>query len=253
LNTILVGCEYSGTTTLAYAITDWAKSALGGPFGFHDHWKIPHLGHPKSDSDDHYQQMIADWRAGTGEDPTVTGFDKKEQELFLALTPGQKECFQRYHMEYHLSDAFYGYRHHNVVGMHIDEAVYAGLYYGYGGDGDYADRKVYARKLEKTILKRAPNSVLILVKASPEVIRKRMSDNPHHNGLIKDKDVELVLGRFEEEYDLSILSNKFTIDTSTATVEESLGEFVHKMDQFLTDSDRTDMLVNNAKARGEWV
>ena len=253
MNIILVGCEYSGTTTLAVAITYWAKEAVSADFGFHDHWKVPHLGHPKSDSPEHLQQMVSDWKEGKGEDPTRSGFSAEEQDLFLALTPGQQEQYQRYHMYYHLSDDFYRYRHHNMVGMHIDEAVYAGLYYGYGGDGQYAEREVMARNLENIILEKAPNTVLILVKATPEVIRSRMKENPHYNGLVKDKDVEHVLGRFEEEFDRSIIKNKFTIDTNASTVEESLCDFVEKIDEFLTDSDRTDILVNKAKSRDQWV
>ena len=253
MHLVLAGCEYSGTTTLNYAITDWGKAVLGEGVGFHDHWKIPHLSHPTARGDKTMDEMIADWVAGKGEDPTTSGFTEEEQNLFLALTPSQKEMFQRYHMEYHLSDAFYSYGHHNVVGMHIDEAVYAGLYYGYGGDGEYSDRKLYARYVEKTMLRKAPDTVMVLVKATPEVIRRRMKEHPHHNGVLKDKDVELVLQRFEEEYEGTVIEKKFTIDTSTATVEESLREFLDKIDEFLTDADRTQILVHKAKQRGEWI
>lgn len=250
---VLAGCEYSGTTTLNYALTDWAKGVLSGGFGFHDHWKIPHLSHPTERGGMKMDEMIADYLAGRGDDPTTSGFTEEEQDLLLALTPSQKEMFQRYHMEYHLSDAFYSYGHHNVVGMHIDEAVYAGLYYGYGGDGEYSDRKDYARYVEKSMLRKAPDTVMVLVKATPEVIRRRMKENPHHNGVVKDKDIELVLQRFEEEYERSLIEKKFTIDTSTATVEESVREFLEKIDEFLTDADRTSILVNKAKQRGEWI
>ena len=87
---ILVGCEYSGTTTLAEAISEWAKEVMGGGFGFHDHWKIPHVSHPP-------------------------GLTAEEQEQFMALSPNLKEMFQRYHIEYHLSPSFYGDPHHNSV------------------------------------------------------------------------------------------------------------------------------------------
>ena len=120
---ILVGCEYSGTTTLSEAISEWAKEVMGGGFRFHDHWKVPHVSHPP-------------------------GLTAEEQEQFLALSPNLKEMFQRYHMEYHLSPSFYGDPHHNSVGFHIDEAVYAPLYYGYGGAGEYGDRVRTARRTE---------------------------------------------------------------------------------------------------------
>ena len=123
---ILVGCEYSGTTTLAEAISEWAKEVMGGGFGFHDHWKIPHVSHPP-------------------------GLTAEEQEQFMALSPNLKEMFQRYHIEYHLSPSFYGDPHHNSVGFHIDEAVYAPMYYGYGGSGEYGDRARSARRTEAHI------------------------------------------------------------------------------------------------------
>ena len=40
---IIAGCEYSGATTLAKGICQWAQSVMGGPFTFHDHWKIPEI------------------------------------------------------------------------------------------------------------------------------------------------------------------------------------------------------------------
>ena len=44
MNLILIGGEYSGTTTLASKISEWGKKTFGGDHhGWHDHWKIPHL------------------------------------------------------------------------------------------------------------------------------------------------------------------------------------------------------------------
>ena len=43
----LIGCEYTGTTTLGNAIFDWSLDALGRRMMLHDHWKMPHIsGHP---------------------------------------------------------------------------------------------------------------------------------------------------------------------------------------------------------------
>ena len=84
----------------------------------------------------------------------------------------------------------------------------------------------------------APDTVLMLVKASPDVIRRRMAENPHENGLVKDEDVERVLEAFQEQYDESFIRKKFDIDTSEATVEESLSEFLEKLQPHLSDSDR---------------
>jgi hypothetical protein len=254
MHLVLIGCEYSGTSTLALAISNWTKEAFGvGGFGFHDHWKIPHLNHPPAETPEESDAAFQAWAEGRGEDPTMMGYDDEEQTLLLALTPKQKEAFQRYHMEYHVSPTFYSYDHHNLVGMHIDEAVYAGLYYGYGGDGEYADRKQYARHVEETMIERAPDTVLALCKASPDVIRRRMNENPHPNAVVQEKDVDMVVARFEEEYELSRFENKFTVDTGTQSVEDSLAEFVCKYEPYISDADRMKMLVQGAKRRGEWV
>ena len=253
MHLVLIGCEYSGTTRLSWAITEWTTSVMGSPCGFHDHWKIPHLNHSPHQSWEGVEAAFAAWAEGKGEDPTRMGFTEEEQELLLALTPRQKEMWQRYHMEYHLSGSFYSEDHHNVVGMHIDEAVYAGLYYGYGGRGEYADRGQYARRIEKEMLELAPNTVLVLCQASPEVIRSRMQENPHERGLLQDKDVELVVQRFEEEYEHSLMTKKFTVDTGNQTIEESLAEFVEKYDEFISEANRLRMLVHRAKQKGEWL
>ena len=221
---ILIGCEYSGTTTLAAAINGWAEKVFGERVGFHDHWKVPHISHaPHTD---------------------------EENEQFMALSPNLKESFQRYHMEYHVSPSFYGDPHHSQVGFHIDEAVYAPLYYGYGGDDEYADRKWLGRRIEAHIMEVAPDTALILVKASPEVIARRMKENPHPYGLVQEKDIELVLKRFEEEYTRSFLRKKFTLDTNTASVEETLAEFVKEIEVHITPADRLKMLTRGMTAKG---
>ena len=215
---ILNGCEYAGTTTLAGAISGWATEVMGGTFSFHDHWKIPHISH-KTHTDE-------------------------ENEQFLALSPHLKESFQRYHLEYHLSGSFYARPHHNSVGLHIDEAVYAPLYYSYGGDDEYADRRLTARRIESHIIEVAPDTVLVLVKASPEVIARRMKESPHDRSLVKEKDIRHVLKRFEEENERSFILNKFTLDTTTATVEETLAQFVEQVEPYMTEADRLRILTH---------
>ena len=236
MHLLLTGCEYSGTTTLAAGITRWAERAMGQAYHFHDHWKIPHLRH---------------------------GLPEDEQELILGLTPYLKESYQRFHMADHMQDEYYllgaedtgdiSDGNHLVVGMQIDEAVYSGIYYGYGGEGEYADRVRSARHIEKRMVEMAPDTVHVLLTCAPEVIRKRMKEDPHTNALVQDKDVELVLGRFEEEYERSLINNKFTIDTSTATVEQCVAEFLTKYEPFMTVPDRTRILVHTAKQRDEWL
>ena len=253
MHLVLIGCEYSGTTTLSWAITKWTKRVMGVPRYFHDHWKIPHVTHPPGESQEAIDAAYEAYTEGKGEDPTRQGFTDEERRLFLALTPKQKEAFQRFHMEYHVSPSFYSYDYHNLVGMHIDEAVYAGMYFGYGGDGEYADRKAYARHTEERMIEQAPDTVLVLCQASPEAIKRRMRERPHVDAVLQENDVELVLGRFEEEYELSLFKNKITVDTGSKTVDESLEEFVGKYEEHISDANRVKMLVHKAKQQGEWV
>ena len=243
------GCEYAGTTTLGYAISCWAKEVFGSSIVFHDHFKIPHVSHPPGNSGEENDKIYAEWAAGRGPDPTRMGLTSDEQKLFLALTPNLQEMFQRYHLDYHLQPGFYKEPHHNVIGMHVEEAVYAPLYYGYGGPGEYADRTKMVRYIEERMLSMAPDTVNILVMASPDVIRARMKENPHENAVLNEKDVEYVLQRFQDEYDRSLISSKFSIDTSSSTINESLTEFVENIDPFLSDADRTSILVKKAKMR----
>ena len=47
-----------------------------------------------------------------------------------------------------------------------------------------------ARRLEGKILERAPGVILVLFKASPEVIAKRMKESPHTYQVVQEKDIE---------------------------------------------------------------
>ena len=99
-----------------------------------------------------------------------------------------------------------------MVGMHLEDAVYAPLYYGYGGPGQYAERTEFARHTEERILGLAPDVIEILVRATPEVIRQRMREAPHRNQTIKEADVEYVLEQFEKQHAASLIRNKMEIE-----------------------------------------
>jgi hypothetical protein len=217
---ILVGCEYAGKTTLANAIVAWTGRTMGGGRTFHDHFTMP-----------------------------CSEYSEEDQEQLMRLSPRLKEQFQRYMIDYHLNPAFYSDPDHNLVGYHIEEAVYAPLYYGYGGPDQYAERTRVARSIEMAIMEKAPDTVLILVRARPEVIARRMRENPHPRSLVPEKEIELVLGRFEEEYGRTLLRRKFTLDTSTATVNETLAEFAAKVEPLLSEGDRLRILAHQALKR----
>ena len=148
-----------------------------------------------------------------------------------------------YLMHYHLSPDFYRYTHHNLVGFHINNAVYGPLLFGFGEDGPVMRK--FTQNIDHDIMKMAPDTVLILVKASPEVIASRMKENPHQNSLLQEKDIELVLQRFETELNLSSITfeQKFTLDTSTATVEETMAEFVEQYQPRMSEVNRLKILT----------
>ena len=101
---ILAGCEYVGKTTLAGGIVKWTNSTAGEGRTFHDHFAVPnHELSPES------------------------------KEHLLAAPPQLKEMFQRFMIAHHLSRDFFIGPDQNFIGYHIEEAVYAPLYYGYGG------------------------------------------------------------------------------------------------------------------------
>ena len=95
--------------------------------------------------------------------------------------------------------------------------------------------------IEERNLEFAPETVLVLVKASPEVIRRRMNESPHQRQVIEDKDVELVLQSFEEAFEASTIPQKITLDTSESTPEKTLAEFIGKAEPYLTERDRSRM------------
>ena len=215
---ILVGSEYAGKTTLADEIVKWRNRVMGPPtplgiVEYHDHFTLPWVGH--------WDEIPED-----------------DLKKFMDLGPELKEMFSRYQFSYHLSDQLYRDTDHILIGFHIEEAVYAPRYYGYGAPGQYGDRSAGARHLEVEIMEKGPDTVLVLVKASAQVIRERMRTNPHARTVLKEEDVDPVLEEFEVHQRHSLLRNKFTLDTSEATVAETVGEFVQKIEPHLSVADR---------------
>jgi hypothetical protein len=224
---ILIGCEYVGTTTLAVAINQWAEKAMGVPLAFHDHWKYPVAsGHPPHE--------------------TITNLTEEEMRQLLDLTPKLREVFTRYTLYYHTPSQHREGPGSILAGHYFDEAIYGPPYFGYGGRGEPGDRGVVLRDVERRIMTFAPDTVLVLVKASPEVIASRMKENPHRHGVVPEKDIERVLDRFEEEFESSLIGSKLALDTSDATVGETVAEFVRRVEPHLTEADRLRMLTRGA-------
>ena len=225
MNLILVGCEFAGKTTLANEIVEWSKRTLGRYSHFHDHFTIP-----------------------------STELEGGARDEYKAASPQIKEMFQRFMIAHHMSRDFFIGPDQNFIGFHIEEAVYAPLYYGYGGEESGAafrsgtgQRTEMARAVEKELMRLAPDAAVVLLKARPEVIRQRMRDNPHEHQILRDEDTEHVLTRFEEEYEWSLIQNKFAIDTSDRTPQETLDEFVRRFEPYITEADRSSTWSQDRK------
>jgi hypothetical protein len=157
------------------------------------------------------------------------------------------EVIQRHNIYYHTPKEVPS-KAGNVIfiGLHIDDAVYAPLYWGYGGKGIIGERAIISMHIEHAIMKFTPETVLVHLKADPEVIAERMKSDTHPYPVVQEKDIEHVLSRFEEENWHSLLGNRITLDTSRSTVQETVAEFAEKIVPHLTESDRSRMLLHRS-------
>jgi len=222
---IIIGCEYTGKTTLTAGIREWLVENMGScQTSFHDHFEWPFL--------------EPSWGSGEDTDRVVEQIRQMDVRLL--------ESFTRYQIHYHTSDSFYGLNDHCPVNWYYADAVYSSIYYGYGRPGEYADRRIQARYYDAIVKHKAPDTVLVWLKASPEVIIQRMRENPHPYHFIKEEDVELILSRFEEEYTNSMLGRKLAFDTTDSTPASTLAEFVAAIEPHLTEKDQRRILTHKA-------
>jgi hypothetical protein len=124
------------------------------------------------------------------------------------------------------------------INHYYAETVYAPLYYGYGESGSFSDRRARARAWDAKLLEHAPDTVLVLMCASAQEIKDRMRRAPRVRSILKETDVEIVLDRFQVEYDISLIHRKFALDTTSHTVEETLQEFLRDIQPYLSMADR---------------
>jgi thymidylate kinase len=201
---IIIGCEYTGKSTLTDSLADWGREK-GIHFHLDDHFTIPGEQHLREE-------------------------DKK---MMVTLTPTIKERFQRFQIYYHI-DVAHKNQHIILVGFHIEEAIYGPLYY-------YSPQQVtYAREVED---KMPSDTILILLTASPEIIAKRMEQEPHEYNVIKKEDIPMLLNRFAEEFGRSHIRRKFRIDTSNLTPEGLFEQFMSLVVNYLNAEDLLRMLV----------
>jgi hypothetical protein len=152
-------------------------------------------------------------------------------------------------IHYHLGHHFYRDNDHSVINWYYADAVYAPLYYGFGRPGEYADRQVMAREYDAQVMAVAPDTVLVHMTAKPEIIRRRMRENPQPLGILQAKDVETVLERFEQQYDESLIRRRFTLDTTDASVAETFQAFLSQIEAHLSQRDQLRILTHQALGR----
>ena len=219
MKVILAGIEYVGSTTISRMLSDWKLKNMGEPFFMgliHDHSKLPHTsGHP--------------------DDTTL-----EEQKQILNLSPKLKEMYHRYGMYYHL--------HHYVqeddlsVGFHIEEAVYARRYYGYGLDGEQFDRNNVFVSIENRIKQITTDPIVTVhMVASPDIIESRMyalKDHPEHtNSPLQVEDIEDVMADYQYFISKSDIGPVVKVDTSIDSPEDTLEKVVTLLDPYFTKTD----------------
>ena len=139
---------------------------MDGPCVVHDHWKFPYIAC--------YPLVLS-----------ASPLTQQEQRQFLKLSPKLKEMLQRQNMAYHYPDSIQ-VDNSILVGYHVDDAVYGPLYFGYGlKDEPHGGlRSNYVRTIEDIFIKRSPETTLVLLKANPDVILKRMTENVRNKGIL---------------------------------------------------------------------
>ena len=204
MRVIVAGCEYVGKTTLSQKMQEWGKE-IGIRFHMDDHFSLPDTMH----------------------------LSEEDQKSMLALSPLLKERFQRFQGQYHIHVLNIN-EHCLFAGYHIEEAVYGPLYY-------YDRPAIGIRALEPQM---PDDVILVLLKARPEVIRKRMTEDPHAYTIIKDEDIPMLLERFQEEFGQSLLRKRIQIDTSDLTPDETLQEFLTAVEPLLKTQDLVRLMMH---------
>ena len=231
---ILIGCEYTGKSTLARNISRWMIEQMGVSLvRWHDHFVVPRL-------DGHTIIRAEGSDASIGKAEHDLNTDEDEEQI-MSLRPNVLEQLQRHNIWRHLHPGLLGADDVLFVNFYYAEAVYAPLYYGYGEPGSFADRSMRAREWDEELLAYAPDMVLVHVTAHPATVAERMASRPRVRGILEQQDIPFVLDRFREEYEAGLIERKFTLDTTDATPERTLAQFVEYIRQHLSEVDRERM------------
>jgi len=204
MRVIVVGCEYSGVSTLINGIFEW-----GVEQDIHHHL------------DDHFTI------------PDAFHLTEEEQQGMHDMLPAIKERFQRFQIVYHVH-LLHKFEHILMGGFHIEEMVYGPRYY-------YPGKNIEIRGYEPDM---PEDTILVHLYARPEVIRERMVSNPHPHSLVPSEDVSEVLEQFADEYRRSWIGRKFAIDTSDLSSDQLLETFLKQSVPHLNSSDGNTRLLN---------
>ena len=200
---IVVGCEYSGVTTLIDAIHEWGIQN-GMNYHLDDHFTIPDAFH----------------------------LSQEEQQAMLDMLPAIKERFQRFQIAYHVK-LLHRFTHILLGGFHIEEIIYGPRYY-------YPGINIEIREWEPEM---PSDTILVHLYASVETIQRRMIEKPHPHQLVPSSDVSLILDKFATEFNNSWIKNKFSIDTSELTADTLLESFFEQSIPHINESDALTRLL----------
>jgi hypothetical protein len=207
MRVMVVGCEYSGVSTLIDGIDRWGL-ARGIYHHLDDHFTIPDAFH----------------------------LTEEEQAGMLGMLPAIKERFQRFQIVYHVH-LMHKFEHVLMGGFYIEEMVYGPRYY-------YPGKQIQIREYEVDLPR---DTILVHLHARPEVIRKRMADAPHPHSLVPAGDVEIVLNQFREEVRASWIPRKFEIDTSDLSPDQLLQAFLGGSVPHLNATDGNTRLLTESE------
>jgi len=232
---ILVGCEYSGKKTLAVSISRWLINDMGLDFvRWHNHFVVPKL-------DTHMIIKAVGKTVSVGKNEQDINNDADERQI-MSLRPAVLEQLQRHNIWRHLHHKLFKDADVMFINHYYADAVYAPIYYNYGSKGSFADRISRAREWDSELLEIAPDVVLVLVKASADIIRKRLKENCVSSDILQSRDVDNILKDFQQQYDDSLITRKFVLDTTRMSIDEMLEQFKIKIRPYLTKSDNCRIL-----------
>jgi hypothetical protein len=195
---IVIGCEYTGVTTLIDGLMAWGRER-GIDYHLDDHFAIPDRQH----------------------------LSEEDRKVMTTLPLALKERLQRFQVVYHVH-LLHKFEEILLGGFHIEEAIYGPRYY-YPG--------LPAGETRRYEVEMPPDTLLVHLHAKPEVIAARMEANPHDYSVIRKVDIPSLLDEFRHEYSASWIKRKFAIDTTTLTPAQLLQTFLERSVPHLNERD----------------